>query len=71
MHLFKFEVDDGSGDPVYMPCVLFGPDAIYAAERVKPGHYIRLEGYTKHDESWGASFQVTKIVEIRSDKQAA
>jgi hypothetical protein len=65
MHLFKFEVDDGSGDPVHMPCVMFGPDAIYAAERVKPGQYIRLEGYTKHDESWGASFQVQKIIEIR------
>jgi hypothetical protein len=65
MHLLKFEVDDGSGDPVHMPCVMFGPDAIYAAERVKPGQYIRLEGYTKHDESWGASFQVQKIIEIR------
>jgi hypothetical protein len=71
MHLFKFEVDDGSGDPVHMPCVMFGADAIYAAERVTLGQHIRLEGYTKHDESWGASFQVTKIVEIRSDKAAA
>jgi hypothetical protein len=71
MHLLKFEVDDGSGDPVHMPCTMFGPDAIYAAERVKPGQYIRLEGYTKHDESWGASFQVTKIVELHSDKAAA
>jgi hypothetical protein len=65
MHLFKFEVDDGSGDPVHMPCTMFGPDAIYAAERVTPGQHVRLEGYTKHDESWGASFQVQKIIEIR------
>jgi hypothetical protein len=70
MHLFKFEVDDDA-DAVPMPCVMFGADAIIAAERVNPGQYIRLEGYTKHDESWGASFQVTRIVEIRNDKAAA
>jgi hypothetical protein len=71
MHLFKFEVDDGSGDPVHMPCAMFGPDAIYAKDRVRTGQYIRLEGYTKHDDSWGASFQVQKIIEIRSADTAA
>jgi hypothetical protein len=65
--LLKFEV--ATGEAQRMPCVAFAGTAESITRHIEMGRVVTLEGYTKHDEKWGSSFVVSKV--LKSEPRAA
>jgi hypothetical protein len=67
--LLKFEV--ATGEAQRMPCVAFAGTAESITRHIEMGRVVTLEGHTKHDEKWGTSFVVSKVLKSEPRKAAA
>jgi hypothetical protein len=67
--LLKFEV--ATGEAQRMPCVAFAGTAESITRHIEMGRVVTLEGYTKHDEKWGSSFVISRVLKSEPRQTAA
>jgi hypothetical protein len=67
--LLKFEV--ATGEAQRMPCVAFAGTAESITRHIEMGRVVTLEGHTKHDEKWGSSFVISRVLKSEPRQTAA